>query len=153
MIDQREIEKKLNALTNPPKRTIKSYYIRAAVAIAALAVAPFTAHYIDTKLFPVVSDAHALIFEASAPDQTAVAVIYNKNRTCQIISADFFLNGAAIRMIQAEGGLPLVQRPIGKNRSRTFVLSVPRETFINDGVIQFVHRCHPLWLHQRIIFQ
>jgi hypothetical protein len=153
MIDQREIDRKLNALLAPQKRKRPLFYVKIAAAIAGVIMFIPSAHFVDTRLFPVVSDAHALIFEPSAPDQTALSIIYNKNRNCQILSADFFLNGTAIRMIRAEGGEPLVQRPIGQNRSRTFILNVPRESFIDHGVIQFVHRCHPLWLHQKILFE
>jgi hypothetical protein len=153
MIEQREIDRKLNALLTPQKRKRSFFHLKIAAAVASAIMFIPAAHYIDTRIFPVVSDAHALIFDASDPAQTNLAIIYNKNRNCEIVSADFFLNGSAIRMIRTEGGAPLLQRPIGKNRSRTFTLNVPRETFIDHGVIQFVHRCHPLWLHQKVLYQ
>jgi hypothetical protein len=153
MIDQREIDQKLNALLPPRKRNRFNFYTKVAAAIFGAAAFGPAVYYTDTRLFPVVSGAHVLIFDQAAPDQTALAVVYDKNRPCQIISADFFLNGSAIRMVQTAGSEPLIQRPIGRNRSRTFLLSVPRETFIDHGVIQFVHRCHPLWLHQKILYE
>lgn len=152
MIDQREVEKKLNSLFVPPRRH-RNRAIWATVSLAAAAILALPAAYwVDTGLFPVVSRAHALIFEQAAPGETLVSFVYEKLRACRIVSAGFFLNGASIRPVEVIDNINYVIRPLGTNRSRLFRLKVDREEFIEHGVVQFVHQCHIGWYHQRVVF-
>jgi hypothetical protein len=151
MLDKRELTAKLESLSNNARRHKRNKYTVLAIIVLML-MAPFIIYIVDTEIFPVTTGATALVFEETDQTVTALSILYTKKRNCRILSADFFSNGSAIRVIETLETGPLLNRPLGKNISRTFRLKIPRADFIDHGIIQFQHRCHALWTHRRIIF-
>lgn len=151
MLDHDTIEGKLRALTGSTRKPRRRWPFWIAGLAAAVFFIP-VAHYVDTQVFPVISDATQIVLNEGPPTETHLQFVYNKNRNCQYLNIFFFVNGAAIRQIDRIDNAPIVQRPVGKNRSRTFILAIPRDVFIEHGIIQLEHRCHGLWTHKKLIY-
>jgi hypothetical protein len=151
MLDKDDISKKLRALTGSTRKP-RSRWLYWLPGIAVAVVAFPVAHYIDTEIFPVISNATQIVLNEGPPTETHLQFVYDKNRNCQYTGLYFFVNGTAIRQIDRLDNRPAMQRPLGRNRSGTFILNIPRDTFIEHGLIQLEHRCHPFWPHKKLIF-
>jgi hypothetical protein len=151
MLDQDDISNKLRALIGSSRKPGRRW-LSWALGLAATALFVPAAHYADTMIFPVISNATQLVLNEGPPTETHLQFVYDKNRNCQYTGVYFFVNGTAIRQIDRLDNRPAMQRPLGRNRSGTFILNIPRDTFIEHGLIQLEHRCHFLWPHKKLIY-
>lgn len=153
MIDEKYISEKLRRLSVPQKRRGYIPVLRAA-AIACLAIASaLLAYVIDTKVFPVVSNAHAVIFYNGSDTTTQVRFVFEKNRACKYLNTEFWLMGDTTQPIQLIRSAPPLHFPKGRASTSQLVLDVPRDKFIENGVVMVEHRCHPLWVHKTALYE
>jgi hypothetical protein len=147
MIDQRDVEAKLNALTRQAGKKKPSKPLIYALAALAVAVTPFAAYYADTRLFPVITDANAVIMQNVAPGKTAATFVYTKRRNCKLLGINFVLDGETISPLRVEGPEVLTRRPVGRNISSQFIVDASEAVFIARGLVTLEHECHLLWHH------
>jgi hypothetical protein len=152
MIDQRDVERKLDALTRKAARPKPKRWLFLAGAVAGVLALPFAAYYIDTMAFPVVSGANAVIMQEVGGGRASVVFVYNKHRSCKITGMSFVLGGDVIEPLAVENMDNLAARPVGRNVSRRFIVNTTPDDFIRRGIVTLEHECHGLWHHRARLF-
>jgi hypothetical protein len=152
MIDQRDVERKLDALTRKAARPKPKRWPLLAGAVAGVLALPFVAYYVDTMAFPVISDANTVIMQDAGGGRTSVVFVYNKNRECRITGMSFVLGGNLIEPLTVDNMPALAPRPVGRNVSRRFILNTTPDDFIKRAIVTLEHECHGLWHHRARLF-
>jgi hypothetical protein len=123
--------------------------------VAATVVFPFLligAYYVDTRLFPVIAGAPAIVVETAGPDRTVVRLAMHKLRGCEYKSINFYLKGPFTESIKRLDDNVSSTRPVGRYLTAGFVLQVSTQYFLERGQVVVEHQCHPLWKHTKRIF-
>jgi hypothetical protein len=123
--------------------------------VAATVAFPFLligAYYVDTRLFPVIAGAPAIVVESAGPDQTVVRLAMNKLRGCEYKSLNFYLKGSFTESIKRLDDHQSSTRPVGRHLTAALVLQVSTRDFLERGQVITEHQCHPLWKHTKRIF-
>jgi hypothetical protein len=152
MIDQRDVERKLDALTRKAARPKPKRWLFLAGAVAGVLALPFVAYYVDTRLFPAVSGANAVIMQEIDGTRTSVVFVYNKYRACKIVGISFVLGGDVIEPLAVDNMDNLAGRPVGRNVSRRFIVNTTPDNFIKRAIVTLEHECHGLWHHRAQLF-
>jgi len=145
------IESRLQALSK--KKSKSKNYLNHAV-IGALILAVPLVYLIDTRVFPVVGPAHAIIISQNpVPGTIKVRFVYTKYRNCKFIGSSFWLRGHTSTPVQLLQSGPAINNPVGRTTTGVMVLGVDQDSWINNGQMIVEHRCHPFWTHQANLYE
>lgn len=144
------IERRLQAISK--KKTKTNNYIKYAI-VGTAALAMPAVYYADTRLFPVIDKATAVITYDGSETATNVRFVFHKNRACKYLSTSFWLRGPLTREIRLLRSQHPIHFPPGKTSTSFLLLDVPREAFIEHGLVTVEHRCHPFWIHKSVMYE
>ena len=134
----------------PFQRAFTFTVVALCIVLGYIALISFGPRY-ESSYFPVLVDAEVLTQKGIAPDVYRLRVAFAKVRSCEYRDLQWYAGhpDGAFESAEVEIERPAGTRPIGRNLSQWWTVSLPPHTEWHFGVVE--HECGLPWTSRTLI--